>query len=226
MVLRIGNVKGVAVKCHSLRSKESCAIKGSIIRSVRARADGFNQSSVELRDYDAIVIRVGNEKAIALRVGQDFAGKSQRQITNLRAFKHKFQWRFIQLAAFAKLRNRIADSFVERFVTAFAGQPANNVAGRIDQISGRPGVDRIRIPDRKVGIVHHRMLDLVTQNDAANVLGLLFIREFCRMHADDYQLVWVLALEPLQIGDDVHAVDAAVSPEVEQHDFALQRRER
>jgi len=90
MVLRIGNVKCVAVKCHSLRSKESCSIKGPIICSVRSRADGFKQSSVQLRAYDAIVIRVGNEKAIALRVGQDLAGKSQRQIANLRAFQHKF----------------------------------------------------------------------------------------------------------------------------------------
>ena len=182
---------------------------------MRACADGFKQSSVELRDYDAIVIRVRDEKAIALCVGQDFTGKSQRQIANLRAFQHKFQWRFIQFAAFAKLCNRVADSFVERFVTAFAGQPANNVAGWIDQVSCRPGVDRISIPDRKVRIVNYRMLDLVTQNDATNVLSLLFIREFRRMHADDYQFVWVLALEPLQIGNDVHAVDATVSPEVE-----------
>jgi hypothetical protein len=44
--------------------------------------------------------------------------------------------------------------------------------------------------------------------------------------ADDDELARVLLLEPLEVGDDVQAVDAAVGPEVEQHDLAAQLRER
>jgi hypothetical protein len=40
------------------------------------------------------------------------------------------------------------------------------------------------------------------------------------------ELVRVLRFEPLEIGDDVHTVDAAVSPEIQQHHLAAQARHR
>ena len=70
------------------------------------------------------------------------------------------------------------------------------------------------------------MLYLIAKDDAAYVLGLLLVLELRGVDADDYELVPVLLFEALQVRDDVHAVDAAVSPEVEQHDLAAQRRER
>ena len=70
------------------------------------------------------------------------------------------------------------------------------------------------------------MFDLVTQDDAANILGVFFIFKFCRVHSDHNQLVRIFFFQLLQIGNDVHAVDAAVGPKIEQHNFAFQRRER
>src|SRR5712671_6496575 len=65
------------------------------------------------------------------------------------------------------------------------------------------------------------MLDLVTQNDAAYVFRFLFVCKLSRVHADDYQLIRVLVLEPFQIRNDMHAVDAAIGPKVQQDHFAF-----
>jgi hypothetical protein len=46
------------------------------------------------------------------------------------------------------------------------------------------------------------------------------------MHTDDDERVAIFLLEPAQLGDDVHAVDATVGPEVEQDDFAAQLFQR
>ena len=42
------------------------------------------------------------------------------------------------------------------------------------------------------------------------------------MYADDHQLFGVFGLEAFQVGDDVHAVDAAVGPKVQQDELAAQ----
>src|SRR5688572_29659963 len=70
------------------------------------------------------------------------------------------------------------------------------------------------------------MFNLVSEDDAANVLGIFFVFEFGGMNADDNQLVRIFLLQPLEIRNDVNAVDAAVGPEVEQDNFALQPSER
>src|SRR5204863_1363597 len=99
----------------------------------------------------------------------DLAGKSQRQVAHFGLFQNQFEWRLVQLATLAKFGNRVADGLIERFITAFARQPADDVAGRIDQVARRPGVDAVCMPDLEVGIVNNRVLDLVTENYATNV---------------------------------------------------------
>ena len=66
------------------------------------------------------------------------------------------------------------------------------------------------------------MLEAVAQDDVADVVGLGFVYELGRMHPDDDELVGELGLETFQVRDDVDAIDAAVSPEVEQHHFAFE----
>ncbi len=46
------------------------------------------------------------------------------------------------------------------------------------------------------------------------------------MNADDHELVGVFRFEPLEIRQHVHAVDAPVGPEIEQHHLAAQRLQR
>ena len=70
------------------------------------------------------------------------------------------------------------------------------------------------------------MIDVVPDHDMAQVVGLAFVGELRRVHADHHQLVAILLLQPAQVGQDVHAVDAAVGPEVEQHDLADERSQR
>ena len=59
------------------------------------------------------------------------------------------------------------------------------------------------------------MLDFITQDDPADVLGVLFVFKFRGMDADYHQFVWIFLFQLLEIGNDVHAVDAAVGPKVE-----------
>jgi hypothetical protein len=55
------------------------------------------------------------------------------------------------------------------------------------------------------------------------VLGVLFLVKLARVHADhDERLVLVLFLQILEIGEHVHAVDAAIRPEIEQNDMAFE----
>ena len=70
------------------------------------------------------------------------------------------------------------------------------------------------------------MLDLVANEDPLQVVGALLVGELRRVHADHDELVGKALLERLQIAQHVHAVDAAVGPEVEDHDLAAQLRHR
>ena len=92
----------------------------------------------------------------------------------------------------------------------------------VDQHQGRPAIDAEPVPDDHVGVVDDRVLDPVLGHLAADVLGVLLGVELGGVDADDHQLVLVLLLELGQVGQDVVAVDAAVGPEVEQDDLALE----
>ena len=115
---------------------------------------------------------------------------------------------------------------IERFVATLARQLADDVTGRVNQKARRPGIDSVRAPDRKVRVVYDRMFDLIAENDAADVFSVFFVFKFGGVNADDYQFIRILFLELLQIRNDVHAVDATVSPKIQQHDFAFQGGER
>ncbi|MCG3159745.1 MAG: hypothetical protein JMDDDDMK_00762 [Acidobacteria bacterium] len=99
---------------------------------------------------------------------------------------------------------------------------ADDFAFRVNQHERRPGFRGVALPDFKIPVVDDRMLDLVAQDRLPNLLRALFVEELRRMHADDHKLIRIFRFELLQVGDDVHAVDAAVSPEIEQHDFSAQ----
>src|SRR5262249_55930951 len=46
------------------------------------------------------------------------------------------------------------------------------------------------------------------------------------MHADNDKLLGIFCFELLQIGNDVHAVDAAIGPEIQKYDLASQFSQR
>ena len=118
--------------------------------------------------------------------------------------------------------DQFGDVGVERGPVSLAGKGLHELAFGIDQRQRGPGVDAGSLPDRQIRIVENRMFDLVANDGSANVFRILFVRELRRMHADDDDVARVFVLEELQIGQDVHAVDAAIRPEIEEHDLAAE----
>src|ERR1051326_6944553 len=63
---------------------------------------------------------VGNKKTIAGGVGEDLAGKRERQVADFRAFEHEFQRLLIQLAALAELIDQLPNRLIDHFIVSFA----------------------------------------------------------------------------------------------------------
>jgi len=61
--------------------------------------------------------------------------------------------------------------------------------------------------------------DLVAEDGFADVLRVALGEELGRVNADDDELVGILSFQLLQVGQYVHAVDAAVGPEIEKDNF-------
>ena len=66
------------------------------------------------------MIGICDKEPVGLFVGDYFARKRQRQIADLGFLEYQFKRRFIQFSALAKLGDRVADCFVEHFITALA----------------------------------------------------------------------------------------------------------
>ena len=172
------------------------------------------------------MIGVGDEQPIALLVGEQLARIQQRLIVVALAFELQRQRRSIDLAALVEYAHHRADRVDEAFEIALAHRGADEVAGGIDDDARRPRLRAVAPPDLQVGVVGDRMLDLVANEDPLQVVGALLVRELRRVHADDDELVGEALLERLEIAQHVHAVDAAVGPEVENHDLAAQLLDR
>src|SRR5438874_13335863 len=102
MIFGIGNIERVAIKRQTLRSEERRAIKGAIVGAMWAGADGFEQRAAETGNDDPVVIGIRDEDSIAFRISQNLAGKSQRQVADLRPFQNQPERLFVEFAA---LRN-------------------------------------------------------------------------------------------------------------------------
>ncbi len=66
------------------------------------------------------------------------------------------------------------------------------------------------------------MLDIVAEHGVGDVFRILLGFEFCRVNADDDKIFRVGMLELLEFRQDVHAVDAAERPKIDEHELALQ----
>src|SRR6202034_2416703 len=100
------------------------------------------------------------------------------------------------------------------------------VAIWIDQYKRWPGVHSKGVPDFEISIVDDRMFDSISENRFPNVSRVFLVVKLGGMHANDDEVVWKLALQLFQVGNDVHTVDAAECPEVEQHKFSVQLLQR
>ena len=66
------------------------------------------------------------------------------------------------------------------------------------------------------------MLNLISQDGLADVPCCFLVIELGGVDADHNQFFGVFLFEVIQVWKDMHAVDAAEGPEVDQHDFATQ----
>src|SRR5205823_7558967 len=105
---------------------------------------------------------------------------------------------------------------------ALAAAHLVQVALGVDQHQGGPGAYAVAPPDDPLGVVDHRVGDLVAQDGLADRFGVLLVVELGRVYADDDQDAGVLGLQLGQVRQGVDAVDAAERPEVEQDDAALE----
>ena len=97
-------------------------------------------------------------------------------------------------------------------------------AGVNDEQSG-PGSHGPTAPDQKIAVIDHGVFDPIPQYDLAQVIGVALVGELGRVDADNHQLVRKFLLQLLQLRDDMHAVDAAVGPEVQDDGLAFELRQ-
>ena len=118
------------------------------------------------------------------------------------------------------------DHLLEPGPMPFARGRADHIAARVDEHLRRPRPHGVRLPDAERRVVGDGMADAEALQRPADVVGAPLVVELGRVDADDDQHVGEPGLQALQIGQHVLAVDAAVGPEIEQHDLAAQLRER
>jgi hypothetical protein len=68
------------------------------------------------------------------------------------------------------------------------------------------------------------MVEVVSADGGLNRIRLAFIGEFARMNADNDEFFVVFVLQGFQFGQEVKAVDTAISPEIVEDDLPLQSR--
>ncbi len=221
MILGVGEVENRPIEGEdgALRLVERRHLCGSVLVPEGTGAVDRLDHTVEIGLDDPVVVGVGDEET-ARGVGGDLPREGQ----------HRFREAlFLQLERergpvdrVAELVDEIGDDRLEDVVHAFPGVIAHDSSTRVDGEDGGPGPGPVGVPHVESCIVDDRMLDSVSEDDLADVLGRRLVLELGRVHADHHQLLGVLGLEALEVGDHVDAVDAAVGPEVEHDDLAPQ----
>ena len=167
VVLGVGDVEQIAIEREALRPIEARLRENAVVVALQARADRLDQLAVERRDDDAVVVRVGDEEAIRLLVGEDLAGIQQRPIGVAAALEIERQRRSVELAALVEHAHDGANRADESFEVALAHRRADQVAGRVDDDARRPRLRAVALPDLVIGVVGDRMLDLVAHAGCA-----------------------------------------------------------
>ena len=220
VVLGVGHVKDFVDQAHSLGPVEPGLVKAAVGQSLLPRADHHGRLSLEVGLDDPVVAGVRDEQAIAGAVGDDLAGIEQG--AGRSALRLGREGRRVELELSLEVRGQLADRLVEEIVMSFAADRPDIGARRVDQHQRRPAIHAETLPYGHVSVVDDRMLDPVFRHLAPDVLGVLLGIELGRVDADHHQLFLIFLLELRQVGQNVVAVDAAIRPEIQEDDLALE----
>jgi hypothetical protein len=220
MIFGIGHVQHIADKCQALRVIKLGGGEIAIGFADAAGTDDGNDFAIERSDHDAVVVAIGDEQAAAGFVGQNFAGIAQRRLGGFVALQLKAHRLFVQQTVLAIVGQLLFDEAIERGEIDLATVRGDEIAFRIDHAQAGPTAATVTIPDFVIGVVHHRMFDFITHDGLANAFGIVLSIELARMHADDDDVIGIRLFQLFEFRQHVHAVDAAVGPEIEDDEFA------
>src|SRR6202022_320934 len=122
----------------------------------------------------------------------------------------------MEQTALLELFQHPPDDGIELFEGQFALVLADDAAFRVDEHQRGPSPAAELVPDLEVPIVDDRVLDPVSQYSLAQVRGIALRRELRRVDADHDHPVPVLPLDLPQLRKDVHAIDSAEGPEIDE----------
>ena len=202
-----------------MRVVHRAGAEAAFARSAQAAADHVEHVAFRIGDQHAMVTGVGDEKFPAAM--RDLAGIEQGGL-RLAACgwrpMERLRVRFLQ---------QLRDETLEHGRVGLAGGDRRQRAVGPDDHQRRPGAHRVLRPDPHLAVDRHRMRHAVPPHRGEDVLAVLFGVELGRMHADhDQRIVPVALLEIVQDREHVHAVDAAVRPEIEHHHLPAQLLDR
>ena len=224
MILGVGHEERLAGQAHSLGTVEPCRGEVAVDEALAARADHHGRFSFKV----VWTIRLWPVSEMNSRLpgasARTLPGKSSgtgRDLVHLGLECDRFEVEPALVGC-----GELADLSVEHVEWQLPAARLVEATIRGDEHDGRPALDAEPLPDRHVGVVDDRVLDPVLGHLAADVLAVPLGVEFPRVDTDDHQLVLVLLLELRQGRQDVVAVDAAVSPEIEEDDLPLELGQR
>ena len=168
---------------------------------------------------------IGNEEPPARVIGEHLS-RVREERRGRRRVERELERRPVDASLRGELFDQRSDDRLEERVDALASVAAHQLPRRVDEHERRPGVCPERLPDFELGVVEDGVFEAVTQDRLADAVVVVFGGVFAGVDADDDQCVAELGFELLQVRDDVLAVDAAEGPEIEEHDLALEVRER
>ena len=94
---------------------------------------------------------------------------------------------------------------------------------RIEEVVRRPVIVLERRPHDQLVIERDGVADVQILDRLAHIIGIAFEGEFRGMDADHHQSIVGIGVVPgAHIGNGADAIDAAVGPEVDEHDLALE----
>src|SRR6185369_1073020 len=108
-------------------------------------------------------------------------------------------------------------------VAAFTKLRRDDRAGPVDQVRGWPVLISEGAPGAVLIVLRHRIMDAQALDGGLDIRALLLEGEFVRMHADHDEALVLVWLVPFgDVRQRAQAVDARISPELNQRDLAAE----